>query len=111
VSFPLTYHSQCEQRHSSRHDWQLELGGRGASREQAGDSALRSGACSRESSSVWVFRIESRDGKSYAVAQPIQIGNTYGNAIEVTSGVLKQERIVALGGELLQNEQEIRVLQ
>jgi RND family efflux transporter MFP subunit len=58
-----------------------------------------------------VFRIESRDGKSYAVAQPIQIGNTYGNAIEVTSGVSKQERIVALGGELLQNEQEIRVLQ
>jgi RND family efflux transporter MFP subunit len=58
-----------------------------------------------------VFRIETRDGKSYAVAQPIQIGNTYGNAIEVTSGVSKRERIVALGGELLQSEQEIRVLQ
>jgi multidrug efflux system membrane fusion protein len=58
-----------------------------------------------------VFRIENRDGKNYAVAQPIQIGNTYGNAIEVTSGISKQERIVALGGELLQNEQEIRVLQ
>jgi hypothetical protein len=58
-----------------------------------------------------VFRIESRDGKNYAVAKPIQIGATYGNAIEVTSGVSKEERIVALGGELLQNDQEIRVLQ
>jgi len=58
-----------------------------------------------------VFRIENRDGKNYAVVRPIQIGETYGNAIEVKSGVSKQERIVALGGELLQSEQEIRVLQ
>jgi RND family efflux transporter MFP subunit len=58
-----------------------------------------------------VFRIESRGDKNYAVAQPIQIGNSYGNAIEVTSGVAKGERIVALGGELLQNEEEIRVVQ
>ena len=58
-----------------------------------------------------VFRIESRERKTYAVAQPIQIGNSYGNAIEVTSGVSKGEHIVALGGELLQNGEEIRVLQ
>ena len=45
------------------------------------------------------------------MSQSIQIGNTYGNAIEVTGGVSKGERIVALGGELLRNEQEIRVLQ
>ena len=31
-----------------------------------------------------VFRIETRGGNNYAAAQPIQIGNTYGNAIEVT---------------------------
>jgi len=58
-----------------------------------------------------VYRIENRNGKTYAVAQPIQIGSTYGNAIEVTSGIGKGEHIVALGGELLQNEQEIRVVQ
>ena len=58
-----------------------------------------------------VFRIAERDGRNYAMAQPVQIGDTFGNAIEVTSGVSKGERIVALGGELLQNEQEIRVLQ
>ena len=57
-----------------------------------------------------VFRIENRGGNNYATAQPIQIGNTYGNAIEVTSGVAKGERIVILGGELLRNGQEIRVL-
>jgi multidrug efflux system membrane fusion protein len=57
-----------------------------------------------------VFRIEEKDGKTYASAQPIQIGETFGNAIEVTSGIAKGDRIVALGGELLQNEQQIRVL-
>ena len=58
-----------------------------------------------------VFRIEQKDGKTFASAQPVEIGETFGNTIEVTSGVAKGDRIVALGGELLQNEQEIRVLQ
>ncbi len=58
-----------------------------------------------------VYRIAARGDKSYAVAQTVQIGDTYGNAIEVTSGLAKGDRIVALGGELLQNEQQIRVLQ
>jgi len=58
-----------------------------------------------------VFRIAEKSGKTYAAAQAVQIGDTYGNAIQVTSGLAKGDRIVALGGELLQNEQEIRVLQ
>lgn len=57
-----------------------------------------------------VFRIETRNDKSYAVAQPVQIGNTYGNAIEVTQGVSPGESIVILGGELLRDGQEIRIL-
>jgi multidrug efflux system membrane fusion protein len=57
-----------------------------------------------------VFRVENREGKTYAVTQPIQVGNTYGNAIEVTSGVSKGERIVVLGGELLRDGQEVRIL-
>jgi RND family efflux transporter MFP subunit len=72
-------------------------------------SALVRGPRNREA--FGVFRIDSLNGKNYAVAQPIQIGNTYDNTIEVTSGVSKQERIVVLGGELLQSGQEIRVLQ
>jgi RND family efflux transporter MFP subunit len=57
-----------------------------------------------------VFRIRNRDGKMYAEAQDIQIGNTYGNSIEVISGVTAGERIVALGGSLLRNGQEVRLL-
>jgi multidrug efflux system membrane fusion protein len=57
-----------------------------------------------------VFRVESRDQKYYASAQAVQIGETYGNAIEVKSGVSEGDRIVILGGELLRNGQEIRVL-
>jgi RND family efflux transporter MFP subunit len=57
-----------------------------------------------------VFRIRERDGKTFAEAQDIQIGNTYGNSIEVTTGVSAGERIVALGGSLLRNGQEVRLL-
>lgn len=57
-----------------------------------------------------VFRLRDRDGKTFAEAQDIQIGNTYGNSIEVTSGVTAGERIVALGGSLLRNGQEVRLL-
>ncbi len=58
-----------------------------------------------------VYRIEEKDGKTYAAVQTVQIGQSFGNAVEVTSGVVKGERIVVLGGELLRNDQEIRVLQ
>ncbi len=58
-----------------------------------------------------IFRIDTRAGKNYALAQTVQIGSTYGNSIEVKSGLSKGERIVILGGELLRNGQEIRVLQ
>jgi RND family efflux transporter MFP subunit len=57
-----------------------------------------------------VFRIRDRDGKMFAEAQDIQIGNTYGNSIEVTSGVAAGERIVSLGGSLLRDGQEVRLL-
>jgi multidrug efflux system membrane fusion protein len=57
-----------------------------------------------------VFRLHARDGKTFAEAQDIQIGNTYGNSIEVTSGVGAGERIVSLGGSLLRNGQEVRLL-
>jgi multidrug efflux system membrane fusion protein len=58
-----------------------------------------------------VYRVEERNGKAYAAVQTVQIGQSFGNAVEVTSGVVKGDRIVVLGGELLRNDQEIRVLQ
>ncbi|MBX7187754.1 MAG: efflux RND transporter periplasmic adaptor subunit [Vicinamibacteria bacterium] len=57
-----------------------------------------------------VFRVRERDGKAFAEAQDIQIGDTYGNAIEVTSGLAKGDRVVVLGGSLLRNGQEVRLL-
>lgn len=57
-----------------------------------------------------VFRIQDRGGKTFAVAQSITPGGTYGNAIEVVNGVSAGERIVGLGGDLLRDGQEVRVL-
>lgn len=57
-----------------------------------------------------VFRLRNRNGKMFAEAQDIQIGNTYGNSIEVTAGLTAGDRIVALGGSLLRNGQEVRLL-
>jgi RND family efflux transporter MFP subunit len=57
-----------------------------------------------------VFQLSDRDGKTYAAAREIQIGQTYGNSIEVVSGLKQGERIVAVGGSLLRDGQEVRVL-
>jgi len=57
-----------------------------------------------------VFRLQERGGKTYATAQNITPGPTYGNAIEVASGVRNGERIVGIGGELLRDGQEVRVV-
>jgi len=57
-----------------------------------------------------VFRLVERGGKTYAVAQNVTPGGTYGNSIEVVSGVTSGERLIGLGGELLRDGQEVRVL-
>jgi RND family efflux transporter MFP subunit len=57
-----------------------------------------------------VFRLQDRGGKTYAVAQNITPGNTNGNSLEVLNGVTSGERIVGLGGELLRDGQEVRLL-
>src|SRR5580693_744743 len=41
-----------------------------------------------------VFRITGRDGKSYASAQPIEAGQTFGNSIEVTRGLTAGQKII-----------------
>lgn len=60
---------------------------------------------------VAVFRIEDRaGGKTVAVVQPVATGDTFGNTIEVTSGLKAGDRVVSLGGELLRSGDEVRVL-
>jgi RND family efflux transporter MFP subunit len=57
-----------------------------------------------------VFQLVNRSGKTYAVAQTIMPGTTFGNSIEVLNGVTAGERIVGLGGDLLRDGQEVKVL-
>jgi RND family efflux transporter MFP subunit len=57
-----------------------------------------------------VFRLVPRDGRTYAESQVIQIGQTLSNSIEVTSGLSAGQRIIALGGSLVRDGQEVRVL-
>jgi multidrug efflux system membrane fusion protein len=57
-----------------------------------------------------VFIVEQRNGASYASAQEITAGETYGNSIEVTSGLRAGERVITLGAELLRDGQQVRVL-
>jgi len=57
-----------------------------------------------------VFRLVPRDGKTYAQPQAIQIGQTLGNSIEVTGGLSAGQRIIVLGGSLVRDGQEVRVL-
>jgi multidrug efflux system membrane fusion protein len=57
-----------------------------------------------------VFRLVTRDGKTYAESQIIQIGQTLSNSIEVTSGLSAGQHVIVLGGSLVRDGQEVRVL-
>ncbi len=57
-----------------------------------------------------VFRLVPRDGRMYAKAQIIQIGQTLSNSIEVTGGLSGGEQVIVLGGSLVRDGQEVRVL-
>jgi multidrug efflux system membrane fusion protein len=59
---------------------------------------------------VAVFRLDDRDGKTYATAQSVTTGETMGNVVEIVSGLTAAQRIVILGGELLHSGDEVRVL-
>ncbi len=85
----------------------------GAAREPVPRLAVPLGAVVRapaDPNGFAVFRLIERDGKTYADAQVVQIGQTIGNSIEVISGLSAGQRIVALGGSLLRNGQEVRTL-
>jgi RND family efflux transporter MFP subunit len=56
-----------------------------------------------------VFLVEERIGKSFAVSREITVGETFGNAVEVTSGLAEGDRAVTLGAELLRDGQQVRV--
>ena len=57
-----------------------------------------------------VFRLTERDGKSYALAQPIEIGQSIGNSIEVTHGLTAGQKIISLGGAQVRDGQQVNIL-
>jgi multidrug efflux pump subunit AcrA (membrane-fusion protein) len=57
-----------------------------------------------------VFRLTERGGKSYASDQTIEIGETFGDSIEVTRGLSAGQKIVSLGGAQLHDGQQVSVI-
>lgn len=57
-----------------------------------------------------VFRITGRDGKSYASAQPIEAGQTFGNSIEVTRGLTAGQKIISIGSTQVRDGQQVNIL-
>jgi multidrug efflux system membrane fusion protein len=58
-----------------------------------------------------VLVVEERDGHAYVHSQDVRAGNTFGNAIEITSGLSRGQRIVTVGAQLVHDGQEVRILQ
>jgi RND family efflux transporter MFP subunit len=57
-----------------------------------------------------VFGLTERGGKSCASAQTIEIGETYGDSIEVTRGLSAGQKIIFLGGAQLHDGQQVSVI-
>jgi RND family efflux transporter MFP subunit len=57
-----------------------------------------------------VFRITGSDGKSYASAQPIEAGQTFGNSIEVTRGLTAGQKIISTGSAQVRDGQQVNIL-
>jgi multidrug efflux system membrane fusion protein len=57
-----------------------------------------------------VMLLIERGGKTYAAGQAIGIGQTFGNSIEVTRGLRAGQKLIAIGGSLVHDGQEVHVL-
>jgi multidrug efflux system membrane fusion protein len=56
-----------------------------------------------------VYTIQNRGGRTIAVVQPVQVGKTYGNKVEILSGVKQGQPIVVAGAETLQDGEAVQV--
>jgi multidrug efflux system membrane fusion protein len=57
-----------------------------------------------------VMLLDEREGKQHAAAQVIEIGQSFGNQIEVTRGLRAGQKLIAIGGSLVHDGQEVHVL-
>ena len=76
-----------------------------------GRAAQCGGTRARQSSRGFaVFRLNQRGGNWYASAQTIEIGETFGDSIEVTRGLSAGQKIISLGGAQLHDGQQVSVI-
>src|SRR5215469_2015344 len=57
-----------------------------------------------------VMLLREREGKQYAASQVIEVGQTFGNQIEVTRGLRAGQKLIAIGGSLVHDGQEVHVV-
>jgi multidrug efflux system membrane fusion protein len=57
-----------------------------------------------------VFVVENRDGKQIAKLRRVQIGQTLGNAVAITSGVTVGEQVIVSGATLVADDEPVRVI-
>src|SRR5215469_7076730 len=57
-----------------------------------------------------VMLLNEREGKQYAASQVIEGGHIFGNQIEVTQGLRAGQKLITIGGSLVHDGQEVRVL-
>jgi hypothetical protein len=57
-----------------------------------------------------VFRLSERRAKSYASAETVEIGEMFGDSIEVTRGLSAGQKIIILGGAQLHDGQQVSVI-
>jgi len=57
-----------------------------------------------------VMLLKDREGKQFAASQVIEIGQIFGNQIEVKQGLRAGQKLIAIGGSLVHDGQEVHVL-
>ena len=57
-----------------------------------------------------VMLLLEREHKTFAAPRAIEIGQTFGNSIEVTRGLQPGERLITMGGSLVHDGQQVHVL-
>ena len=57
-----------------------------------------------------VMLLLERDHRTFAAPQVIEIGQTFGNSIEVTRGLEPGQRLITIGGSLVHDGQQVHVL-
>jgi multidrug efflux system membrane fusion protein len=57
-----------------------------------------------------VMLLNERGGKQYAASQVIEVGQIFGDQIEVTRGLRAGQKLIAIGGSLVHDGQEVHLL-